>query len=1048
MGARIRAFDWSSGPLGAPGLWPQALKTSIRLMLTTRHPVLIFWGRDFITFYNDSFSNSLGSEKHPAMLGAPGRAMWREVWPIVGADLESVMAGSGATWREDQLVPILRHGKMDEVYWTYSYSPIDHDGGVGGVLVLCTETTKNVLESRQRQVERDRQQRLFEQAPGFIIIMRGPGHVVEFVNNAHRAVFGSQDWLGKSIRAAFPSIAGQGFFERLDEVYRTGETFEARGAEVRYRRSPSMPEETRYLTFIYAPLHGEDGSISGIFCEGFDVTEAHRAERRGKALAELGDRIRQIDDPDDLAYAAAEILGRELAVSRAGYGTIDTANETIRIDRDWSAPGVKSLAGLLHFRDYGSYIEDLIRGETVVCADARTDPRTEPTAGALAAIDALSFVNMPITEQGGFVALLFLNDAAPREWVEDEIGFIREVAERTRTAVERRRAEASLRENEARLRFLDALARETGRSTDADAIMAATTRMLGRYLDVAVCAYADMDSDEDGFTIRGDWSAPGSESIVGHYSLAAFGKLAVRNLHAGVPLVTNDNLAELAPEEAATFLGIGLAATICMPLVKEGRLTALMAVHSAVPRVWSLDELALLREVTERSWAHIERVRSEAAAQLSEQQFRAELEAKVAERTAALQQSEARIRTIFATSHLFQGLIDPAGTLLDANATSLAAIEANREDVIGKPYWETPWFSGTPGMSEAVRAGVARAASGSTETRSITISLPTGIRSFDFSMRPVRNDAGEVVAVVPEAIETTARIRTELALQQAQKMEAIGNLTGGVAHDFNNLLMAVFGSLELLRKRMPNDPALLRLLDNAMDGARRGSSLTQRMLAFARRQELKSERVSLKQLVGGMTELLQRSLGPMIAVETDFSDELPAVEADPNQLESALLNLAVNARDAMHGDGRDHHFGSRGAGRESRGEAAPGPLCLPVDLRQRRRHGRGHAQAGRGAVFHDEGDRQGHGARSLDGTRPRRAVRRDAGPQEHAGLGHDGRDLAAGPEPVSARTRAGASATSRGNAAARGGETADDPRRRRRCARSHEHRRHAGGPRA
>lgn len=165
------------------------------------------------------------------------------------------------------------------------------------------------------------------------------------------------------------------------------------------------------------------------------------------------------------------------------------------------------------------------------------------------------------------------------------------------------------KEREATLQFLDALGKETAPIADADAILAVTTRMVGEHFGVAVCAYADMDADEDGFTIRGNWSAPGAMSIVGHYSLAAFGELAVKNLRAGVPLVLNDNRAELPPEEAAAFLDIGLAATICMPLVKEGRLTALAAIHDRVPRKWTANELSTLREVTERSWAHIERVK-------------------------------------------------------------------------------------------------------------------------------------------------------------------------------------------------------------------------------------------------------------------------------------------------------------------------------------------------------------------------------------------------------------------------------------------------------
>jgi signal transduction histidine kinase len=173
------------------------------------------------------------------------------------------------------------------------------------------------------------------------------------------------------------------------------------------------------------------------------------------------------------------------------------------------------------------------------------------------------------------------------------------------------------------------------------------------------------------------------------------------------------------------------------------------------------------------------------------------------------------------------------------------------------------------------------------------------------SERRFREELEAKVAERTEALQRSeANIRkAEQALMQVRKMEALGNLTGGIAHDFNNLLMAVNGSLELLRERMPQEPLLLRLLDNAMAGAQRGSTLTRRMLAYARRQELKTERVDLRTLVEGMQELMQRSLGGTIVVETRFALGLPPVEADANQLEAALLNLAVNARDAMDGAG-------------------------------------------------------------------------------------------------------------------------------------------------
>jgi PAS domain S-box-containing protein len=171
----------------------------------------------------------------------------------------------------------------------------------------------------------------------------------------------------------------------------------------------------------------------------------------------------------------------------------------------------------------------------------------------------------------------------------------------------------------------------------------------------------------------------------------------------------------------------------------------------------------------------------------------------------------------------------------------------------------------------------------------------------------IRDPDGQVVGFAKITRDITERVNSQRELErarellfQSQKMEAIGQLTGGVAHDFNNLLMAVLGSLELIRKRLPQDDArLMQLLDNAELGAERGRALTQRMLAFARRQELELKPVDLNLLVGNMHELLSRSLGPLVNVEIDVPQGLAPAWTDSNQIEAAVLNLAVNARDAM-----------------------------------------------------------------------------------------------------------------------------------------------------
>ncbi len=341
-----------------------------------------------------------------------------------------------------------------------------------------------------------------------------------------------------------------------------------------------------------------------------DITGRRRAAARTQALLDLDDRFRVLDNPDTLAYAAAEILGRTLGVSRAGYGTIDIAAETISIARDWNAPGITTIAGVLQFRDYGSYIEDLKRNRTVVIADAFADDRTRSTAEKLKAISAQAFINMPVSEQSGLVALLYLNHESARAWPPEELDFVRDVAQRTRMAVERRRAEESL------------------------------------------------------------------------------------------------------------------------------------------------------------------------------QALAASLEEQVAARTDALMAAEA-------------------------------------------------------------------------------------------------------------------------ALRQSQKMEAVGQLTGGIAHDFNNLLTGISGSLELLRTRVAQGRVgeADRYIGAALDAAARAASLTHRLLAFSRQQTLEPRATDVNRLMAGMLDLIARTVGPAVPLVTKPDAALWSTRVDPSQLENALLNLCINARDAMPGGG-------------------------------------------------------------------------------------------------------------------------------------------------
>lgn len=155
MAQMMRTHDWSNTALGPPETWPQALRTCVRLMLNTRHPIFLFWGPDSLCFYNDAYRQILGRERHAIALGSPGARVWAEIWHIIGPQIVQVLAGEGATWRENDLIPLTRDGELKDTWWTYSYSPIDDEGaanGVGGVLVLVTETTETVLAERRKRV--------------------------------------------------------------------------------------------------------------------------------------------------------------------------------------------------------------------------------------------------------------------------------------------------------------------------------------------------------------------------------------------------------------------------------------------------------------------------------------------------------------------------------------------------------------------------------------------------------------------------------------------------------------------------------------------------------------------------------------------------------------------------------------------------------------------------------------------------------------------------------------------------------------------------------
>jgi PAS domain S-box-containing protein len=321
-----------------------------------------------------------------------------------------------------------------------------------------------------------------------------------------------------------------------------------------------------------------------------------------------------------------------------------------------------------------------------------------------------------------------------------------------------------------------------------------------------------------------------------------------------------------------------------------------METHASPIRLASgeVGQLAITNDVTGR-----QRSRTEL------QQINVELEETVAARTLALKSALTRLQESERSFELLVDsvtdyaiyMLDSEGKIVSWNSGAKRIKGYEAEEVIGSHF--SRFYSEEDRVAQVPMRGLRVAADvGRMETEGWRV-RKDGSRFWANVVIDAIRSNGQLIGFAKVTRDITERRATEERLRHAQKMEAVGQFTGGAAHDFNNLLMAILASLEILRKRLPDDVRMISLLDNAVLGAQRGTSLTKRMLAFARRQELKQERVELRLLIQEMSGLLERSLGPLVGLETNFPLRPVYVSTDANQLETALLNLAVNGRDAM-----------------------------------------------------------------------------------------------------------------------------------------------------
>jgi signal transduction histidine kinase len=400
VGALIRAFDWSKTPLGPSGSWPVALQALVRVMMNTCQPMIVWWGPELIQIYNDAMVPSLGRGKHPSGLGQGARACWPETWPVVGAQVESVLAGGTAIWSEEVLVPVFRNGALEDAWWTYSYSPAyDDHGAIAGILIICTETTSTVVarralerSKRKADVAREEIRGVFMQAPLPIAILTGPEHRITLTNASYDLLVG-RETLGKPIAEAFNEEEIGYYLPILDEVFRTGKPVVIREAKLQLLNAEGVLEE-RYMDLFYHPYRNAELATLGVLSVINDVTasvsarqEAETAGRvRDEFLAMLGHELRNPLAPISTATQLMrmrgdhfekerQIIDRQvehlsrlvddlLDVARVARGKIDLQREKIEVS-DVVSKAVETASPLLEQRAHTVRIDVPRRGLVV-----------------------------------------------------------------------------------------------------------------------------------------------------------------------------------------------------------------------------------------------------------------------------------------------------------------------------------------------------------------------------------------------------------------------------------------------------------------------------------------------------------------------------------------------------------------------------------------------------------------------------------------------------------------------------------------------------------
>ncbi|WP_291832203.1 PAS domain S-box protein [Brevundimonas sp.] len=728
---------------------------------------------------------------------------------------------------------------------------------MGFIAVVVDITAAKAAEAALRESE-SRFRLMADTAPSPVWMTNAHAEV-EFVNKALVEFYGrpAEHILGSVWRqSVHPDDVAE--MTAVMEVARPGH--HPYGFEARFLR---FDNDWRWMRIAVNPRFDAAGAFLGYVGMSFDITETRNAmqaleaqERRQTFLLSLTDRLRDLTTPDDIMAEVERSLGDELGADRVGYGEVDQERGLVSMSRDWTT-GAVSAQGQFSLGELGAdLISDLAEGRLIRIADVRKDKRTRGALQAFERLGTRALMRAPLHRGGRLRAFLYVHNSTVREWTDAEAKLLQEVGRRTWTEIERARAEGAVRESEERFRAIADTAPVLIWVTGADRVR--------EFVNQAYVAYNGGSYEEARLA---DWRAVIhvddheriiQDSIAGEATGQPFSMEARYLRHDGeyrwLKSFSRPRLD--ADGEVIGFVGVAFDVTDireAQARLTESETRFRTVADSAPAQMWMTDETGAVVFANRRYRTFFGVRRDE------------DLQANWAATMSAngLEAFHSGFLTALAQRDRYEGIMEIVHPQMGRRWLRCEGI---------------PRFDGAGHFQGYVGANI-----------DIT------------EARQAEEDLKRINELLEERVSEAMaeKAKAEADLMHAQRMEAVGRLTGGVAHDFNNLLTVVIGALDMML-RSPTDLARQKKLgEAALAAARRGEGLTHQLLAFSRRQALRPESLDLNGLIRESEPLLRRAVGEAVEFKLKLRRGGARVNVDPSQFEAALLNLVVNARDAV-----------------------------------------------------------------------------------------------------------------------------------------------------